>query len=323
METETLVPQFVSEKPSNRDAFFRAAAGLAGLLLLTFLVLLLYQEQSGLKMYRKSGVFQSEFGVVASPTGDSLRVFRVVHERDFPDGLQPVIGDTILKIGSENATPDYWRTAMQRAMPPDTQIVLQVSGEQGVHNYVMHARLETAANFTMLLLIDILRFLIALGFIGVGLWAFFAQPNSVPVRVFAWFCFSMTAVMISGVRIMPTYMGTVQIPYMDQVRNSLGIFALGLSVFWLHLQLLFPRPLKFVAKHRNWLIPAIYVPWVTLIVVALMEAITGFDTNLAEKISQWVLLPMLLSLVIGFVILSRRFARTEDRLEKRQLRLVF
>ncbi len=123
---------------------------------------------------------------------------------------------------------------------------------------------------------------------------------------------------------MPTYMGTIP----DSVHGSvyptaLGIFALGLSVFWLHLQLLFPRPLKFLTKHKRWIIPVIYIPWVTLIVVALLGAMTSFDTNLAEKISQWVLAPMLLSLIVGFVILSRRFARTEDRLEKRQLRLVF
>ena len=66
METEPLVPQPVHEKPSNYDAFARAAAGLAGLLLLTILVLLLFQEQSGFKVYRKSGVLQFETEQVLS-----------------------------------------------------------------------------------------------------------------------------------------------------------------------------------------------------------------------------------------------------------------
>ncbi len=91
METEPLVQQIISEKPSNRDAFFRAAAGLAGLLLLTFLVLLLFQEQSALKMFRKSGVFQSEFMKwLPLQTVIPSELSRVVHERDFPDGLQPL-----------------------------------------------------------------------------------------------------------------------------------------------------------------------------------------------------------------------------------------
>lgn len=323
METEPLVPQTVHEKPSNYDAFARAAAGLAGLLLLTILVLLLFQEQSGFKVYRKSGVLQFETEQVLSSSGDSVRVFTVVKERDFPTGKYPVKGDTILMLGEKTATPEHWRSVIQRAMPPDTILTIRVSGADGIRDFVMQARIDEPSSMLMLLVIDILRFMIALGFIGVGLWAFFAQPNLVQVRVFAWFCFAMTAVMISGVRIVPTHFATFKIPYFSELLGGLGVFALGLSVFWLHLQLLFPRPLKFMQKHKRWIIPLIYLPWVTMIVVASLTALEAINPEIAELASKWVLLPMLLSLIAGFIILSRRFVRTEDRLEKRQLRLVF
>lgn len=322
METLSIV-KAPPEKPSNWDTFARAAAGVAGLTLLIILTLLLVQEQSAIKAYRSSGIIQSEFESVVSPAGDSLRVFTIVQEKDFPSGAMPLRGDTVLLLGLDTARADFWRQTFYRVLPPDTQFHIRVSGEQGMHDFVMQASQEDSLSFLMLLVIDVLRFLIALGFIGVGLWAFFAQPNSMQVRVFAWFCFAMTSVMISGVRIMPTYYATVQIPYLDSVRENLGIFAIGLSVFWLHLQLLFPRPLPFLQRHKRWVLPLIYLPWLVIIVAAIGTAVGLLDASLAERISALVVIPMGLSLLIGFVILSRRFARTEDRLEKRQLRLVF
>ncbi len=323
METESIVPQSAHEKPSNYDAFARAAAGLAGLLLLTILVLLLFQEQSGFKVYSRSGVFQFETEQDVSESNDTVRVFTVVKERDFLDGKYPVRGDTILQIGEQPATPELWRSIMQRALPPDTVFTIRVNGPDGIRDFVMQAKVDEPSSIAMLLVIDILRFLIALGFIGVGLWAFFAQPNLVQVRVFAWFCFAMTSVMISGVHIVPAYFATFKVPYFQAVLNGLGVFALGLSVFWLHLQLLFPRPLKFMHKHKRWVVPLIYLPWIVMIVVASLAAMKALDPDIAEMTSKWILLPLLLSLITGFVILSRRFVRTEDRLEKRQLRLVF
>ena len=202
-----------------------------------------------------------------------MRVFTVVKERDFPTGEYPVKGDTILMLGEKTATPEHWRSVIQRAMPPDTILTIRVNGADGIRDFMMQARIDEPSSMLMLLVIDILRLMIALGFIGVGLWAFFAQPNLVQVRVFAWFCFAMTAVMISGVRIVPTHFATFKIPYFSELLGGLGVFALGLSVFWLHLQLLFPRPWKFLQKYKRWILTLSYLPWVTMIVVTSLTAL--------------------------------------------------
>ncbi|MCL4305317.1 SpoIIE family protein phosphatase [bacterium] len=303
-------------------AIARAAAGTAGLLLLTILAAFMAQEQSALKQYRTAGVLQSEFSAVVTATGDSVRTFSVVKPVDFPSGVYPQAGDTIIWIGAERATPDVWRSYFHRVLPPDTQIVLTVSGPQGVHDFVVRTAVERAASYFMLTLIDVLRFLIALGFIGVGLWAFFAQPNSTPVRIFAWFCFTMTAAMIAGVSVMPTYYASFRIPGLNGARQALGVFALGIPVLWLHLQFVFPRILRFVRRHRGWVYPVIYAPWAVAVIAAALASGKWMDVSLADTIATVSLAPLLVWLILGFVILFRRFRNTSDRIEKRQLRLI-
>ena len=91
-------------------------------------------------------------------------------------------GDTLTHVGGIHLTQTFWREVFARPLPPDTTIPITVNGEQGVHEYTLQAQPEQSRNVALLVFIDVLRFLIAFGFIGVGLWAFFAQPNSMPVR---------------------------------------------------------------------------------------------------------------------------------------------
>lgn len=316
-DTATLI-----DRPGAYTAIGRAVAGLAGLLLLTILVAIIAQDLSALSTYKTAGVFQSEFDMVTSEGGDTLRVFRLVDKADFPSGVFPANGDTVTRIGQDSAVPDLWRMTFQRVMPPDTDIFLTVLGEQGSHEFVMRTRLESSTNYLMLEVLEALRFLIALGFIGVGLWAFFAQPNSQQVRVFAWFCFGMTAMMMAGVNVVSDHFAAFKIPKLDEIKSGLGIFALSVSVFWLFLQLVFPRHLKFVERHKSWLFPTIFVPWIVIVIAATLEGIGVLSHSLANDIANGMIILLVLWLILGFVILARRFARAEDRLEKRQLRLV-
>lgn len=320
---ESQIKTLPIERSSTANAIGRAAAGLAGLALLVILVLGIYQERSAFKAFGSAGTFESEFNVAVNSQGDSVLVYSYVDPVDFASGLYPLKGDTVLLFGGQDATPEVWRATLQRILPPDTAITLTVRGEQGTHDFVMTTKKQTAANLFMLALIDILRFLIALGFTGVGLWAFFAQPNSVPVRVFAWFCFAMTGVMISSVNIVPDFYADFKIPFQNQIEQGMGMFSLGLIAFWLHLHLLFPRPLNFFSRHRKWILPVVYLPWVAMGTVALLATLKLIDAALAGTLTTVLLFPLLIWLIAGFVILSRRFIRTQDRLEKRQLRLVF
>ncbi len=321
-EAENPNPPSPADQPSKVVAFARMAAGLAGLGLLVVLAALILREYSGFQVYRVSGVVQSEFQYVVSPSGDSLHVFQYVNRLDFPDRPSPIEGDTVLLLGGEPALPDFWRETFLRPLPVDTQIVMTVSGEQGQHEFTLQAQVESTRSFYMLLLVDILRFMIALGFIGVGLWAFFAQPNSMPVRVFAWFCFTMTATMIAGVNVMPSYYSTFDVPGLSAIRQGIGVFALGSSVFWLHLQLVFPRILGFVGRHRAWVYPLVYAPWIVTGSLTILSWLKWVDIGIAEQIANYSVILLLIWFLAGFAILFNRFRQTHDRIEKRQLRLV-
>ncbi|MCB1059866.1 MAG: SpoIIE family protein phosphatase [Calditrichaeota bacterium] len=314
------------DKPAERVrpivVFARMAAGLAGLFLLLVLGATLLREYSGFHTFLKSGVVQSEFNTETTDAGDTVRVFTSVDPRDFPSGLYPVKGDTLTHVGGIPLTQTFWREVFARPLPPDTTIPITVNGEQGVHEYTLQAQPEQSRNVALLVFIDVLRFLIAFGFIGVGLWAFFAQPNSMPVRVFAWFCFGMTTTMISGVNIMNTFYVTIKIPGLEQVRQGLGMLALGTLVFWLHLQLVFPTVLDFVKRNAKWIYPVIYFPWLVSIVIAVLSLLNWITPDLANTVANFSVIPIFIGGALGFVILGRRFGRSKDRVEKRQLRLV-
>ncbi|MCB9357676.1 MAG: SpoIIE family protein phosphatase [Calditrichaeota bacterium] len=307
--------------PGKFVAFARVVAGGAGLLLLLVLAALMLQEQSAFKTYLSAGVYQSNFKTVQSDNGDTLHLFQSVSAVDFPDGILPQVGDTILSVNGLPAN-EAWPSLMQDVLSPGTGYPLEIGSATGVRTVTIVTALESRANLFMLGLIDLLRFMIGLGFIGVGLWAFFAQPNSTPVRVFAWFCYAMTGSMIAGVNVMPDYYATFEIPLLEQFRQFLGVFAIGLPVFWLHLQLIFPRTLEFVRRNRRWLFPVIYSPLLFVAVAAIVAAYSENFIAVAETTAQFCLVPLGLWLLIGFVILGRRFRKTPDRVEKRQLRLI-
>jgi serine phosphatase RsbU (regulator of sigma subunit) len=320
--TETVLKDKPFERESPLVIFARMAAGAAGLFLVLVLGALMLREYSAFRTYLKSGVVQSEYNTVTTDQGDTLRIFSFVDPRDFPSGLFPVEGDTITSLGDEPLTQARWRSVFGRPIPIDTVIQIKVSGEQGVHDYTLQARPERSGSVMLLISIDVLRFLIAFGFMGVGLWAFFSQPNSMPVRVFAWFCFSMTSTMIAGVNIMSGFYSTLKIPGLDEIRQALGMLALGSLIFWLHLQLVFPTVLDFVKRNGKWIYPVIYLPWAMAIAVAILSLVGWIDSTIAEIVASAAVVPIFIWGAIGFVILGRRFVKSSDRVEKRQLKLV-
>lgn len=302
------------------NTFKRSIVGLTGLLLLMVLAVFMLHEQTGLTRMRNSGTTQSDHEWHLNAIGDSVRVITRVDTTDFAPLPIPSVGDTLIRIDGKPATIEYWREVFYRVMPPDTQIVVTYQGANGTTETVMHLLPETPRTFYLLVLIDFLRFLIALCFLGVGLWAFFAQPNSSQVRVFAWFCFGMTAAMLAGVQVMDARYARFVIPYKDLITGALGTFAISIPTFWLHLQLVFPRPLGFVQRHGKWLYPVIYFPWLAMIAVNAWAALK-LPGSLSAA-ANVVFVPQIVLLLAGFAILTYRFVKATDRLEKRQLRLV-
>lgn len=302
------------------NTFKRSLVGLAGLLLLMVLAVFMLHEQTGLARMRVSGTLQSDHEWRTNAAGDSVRVLTRLDPTDFAPLPLPSVGDTLIRIDGKPATIEYWREVFYRIMPPDTQVVVTYQGGNGTTETVMHLRPDTQRTFYLLVTIDFLRFLIALCFLGVGLWAFFAQPNSSQVRIFAWFCFGMTSAMLAGVHVMDARYPSFVIPYKDLITGALGTFAIGIAAFWLHLQLVFPRPLDFVVRHGKWLYPVIYLPWLAMIVVSVLAAL-NINSNLAQT-ADLVFIPQVVLLLAGFSILTYRFVKATDRLEKRQLRLV-
>ncbi|MBK6911179.1 MAG: SpoIIE family protein phosphatase [bacterium] len=319
--TSSPAPEASGSGVSRSTELLRAFAGLVGLLLVVLLTASVWQEQSGLIRVRFAGTLQGDSEWAVRPNGDSVRVLTRLVATDFlPDPL-PAVGDTLIAISGETLTPALYRALfVERILPSDTTIALTYRGARGTVETMGHFRPDPAPTFFMTVVIDALRFLIAFAFLGVGLWAFFAQPNSQQVRVFAWFCFAMVAIMLTTVNVVDPRFATFQIPFRDTVEAILGGLAIGSATFWAHLQLLFPKPLEVCARYGRWLITLIYTPWVGFGVLTVLSSlnIIGETDSIAGVFG----LVQVALLLIGFVILGWRYRKSVDRVESRQLRLV-
>lgn len=306
---------------SRWTAFGRMAAGAVGLLLVIVVTAFLLQEKSGLERIRDVGTIQSDFSWEVSAAGDSVYVMSRIVAQDFEPDPVPAVGDTLIAISGELATTEQVRALfMKLEMPAETSATLTFRGENRTTETVIYFRPEQPRTYLMIVLIDMLRFVIAFAFLGVGLWAFFAQPNSHQVRVFAWFSFSMTGMMLSGVNVVDEGYSSFTIPYWTEIEQGLGFLSLGVATFWLHLQLVFPRPFAWYGRNAKWLLPVVYAPWLQFLLFTVLSATGVMNTD--NNLLNFMAMLQAVVLLVGFVLLAWRYHKSVDRVESRQLGLV-
>lgn len=301
------------------DNLIRMAIALFGLVLFAFVLLFFARE--GTKMHRLAicGSLRTDISDHAAP-GDTVASPVTVQRIDASDfaGLPlPAIGDTIILIDDSLATVErairLWMKPLKESTPHELVWISKASGDTLRNQTVVHG--PDPAMLRSLIVLQVLRFLVSFAFISVGLWAFFARPNVGAVRVFVLFCLAMSAFMVAGVQALSGAYATFAIPFLDQIIRILSIFATLFAAFWLHLSLLFPRPLALIER-RPWLQYVLsYGPILLYFGLGALTTITR--TNFA-----YFVLGLTVMVAAGFWILGWRARRATDLLEKRQTKLV-
>ncbi len=275
------------------------------------IVTILRYTQGGFRLdqWRRNGELASS--VV---TQDSLLIFQNVKKSDFISDEIPDPGDFIVTL---NQRPGTLNTLLEEITknPAGTEMEMTYRNASGD---TISSRIRTIKPRPELVgfisILYVLRLLISAAFLFTGFWAFSKQPSSGAVRSLALFCFAMGALVVSVFKFGYEEIDVFTIPGFDRFMEYFQTLILFIGAFWLNLQLLFPRPKRFITRHPVLAYCLIYLP------IALPVIGSIWIHNRMPGIIALVIL--LIQIVYGFVILIVYNIRTKDNLEKRQTRLV-
>jgi len=280
-----------------------------GAFLIVFLLVFFAREGTKMVTYYHSGSLETEIG----PTPDSLYAFTRLESRNFPSGVLPMAGDTLVTINDSLVTQDLVRRYFNS--PLDTSYVFPISFTSGgdtLNTNIKPFRPRTI-DYLQIALLQLLRTLIALSFLAVGFWAFLKRPYSGGVKVLTLFCYAMSTFFTFGVSALSSTFAAFEIPFYSIIRQIFFVLAVLFGAFWLHLQLLFPTTKKFIKEHALFANLLIYGPYIVLLALGILK-IPVPDSTAFIVIS--------IQITIGFVILTVTHNRAKDSLQRRQTGLV-
>jgi serine phosphatase RsbU (regulator of sigma subunit) len=291
--------------------FLKAFVLIAGLLIAVTAGIKFVQDSFRLDRWKESSELESTLDTVR----DSSLVFVKVDERDFVQPPYPQAGDTLLTLDGKKATVDTLFSEVLEN-PPGSEFKIEYKntpGDDTLRTVIRTIPVPTGLSIFVFSMF-VVRILIAVGFIVTGFWAFNKQSGSVAVRALSLFCFSMASMVVVAFRLGYEYMEVFDIPGFGYIMQAVRVLFAGLGAFWLHLQLLFPRPRKFVRSHPLLTGLLIYFPIVAILIISAFVEVVAFGI---------ILLVIIFSQIItGFVFLISHSIKTRDNLEKRQARLV-
>ncbi len=293
-----------------RQKFIKGAIIGLGVFLLACMLIFFIRDCTKIDTWRKSGDLRSLLNC-----RDSLVTFSWVDQADFLASPFPSSGDTILFINDSAATKTCIDYFLQTTNPPGKTFTLTFVHDGVLEKTTIQTSKVKPADFLGVLILHLLRYLIAFSFVLVGSWAYLKRSHSSAVRVLALFCFAMTAVMLANVRILDELFATFQIPFTDLLHRILNTLALFFGSFWLNLQLLFPRPNRFVTRYPSLAYGLCYLPTIAAIVLK----VAAKDEKLSGLYIGILIIIMLLS---GLFFLVRNYFTSRNSLEKRQVKLV-
>ncbi len=282
-----------------------------GLFLLLYQFVFFAQEGQRLIAWIPSGNLNLS---ITGPEELGPWTLREVGKIDLVDGLAPEVGDSLLAIQTANG--DSLLLAELRSMAVPAGEVMHFTLKRGEDSWrcsLAHVPHETQSVVAMIAL-EIVRFLITIGFLAVGLWALSKRPELAGVRALALFSISMPALMLAGVSLGFERLPAFTIPGQAIIDAGLGLLISGISVFWLNLQLYFPKPLKWIQRRTLAKHLLIYLPQILIL------AITIVDETALEN---WLFTVVMSSqFFLGFILLHVRRRRSQEAMERRQLSLV-
>jgi len=283
---------------------------LAGSVSILIALAFFYQEISNFLTWKSSGIIDTGFAT----ENDSTVIFNRIDSADFETLPLPDSGDPIIAMDDTSASLDYLRDDIYRGFPPGKKLILRYLHDNDTLSAIIRTRPVEKSEILQDLPITSLRLLIVLGYIAVGFWAFIKRPDSGAIRALALFCIAMANFLITALIINRDNIIGLQFPYIDVLLSILNSIAIFLGGFWLNLQLLFPKPSKFITGHRVLAYSACYLP-----VAVLIPSLLVFESNLTGGA---IIAVITIQICAGFIILARNYIKASDPLEKRQTRLV-
>jgi serine phosphatase RsbU (regulator of sigma subunit) len=294
----------------------KSFTGLIGLALFGYLFVFYAAEATKVWNAQRSGTFQSGLRRL----NDSTFVFEQVDLRDFPEPPVPRAGDTLVTVADSAATRDVVTRHLNSPLPPGTEVPYSFRQDgQELHGY-MRLTLLDAQEVLLIWVLQAVRFLTTLLFVSVALWAFFKRPDSAGVRTLALFSFAMAAFLMAAVQVMGDTFATFRIPFVEVIHEILEDFSIFFGAFWLNLALLFPRPHRFLRKRPAPAHLLCYLP--VLLILAVYGVRRMFGHAAGADFGHWIMAVLALQIIVGLLILATRNVRQDDRVEKRQIRLV-
>ncbi len=293
-------------------AFLRLLTGAIFLLgIALFFYQIVYFTREGTKMvrYYRMGSVQSEL----KPTEDSIYVFSQVYTSDFTTDLHPAEGDTLVAVNDSLAAPERVIRYMQSPLKPGMEFPIRFVHQGDTLQTVIRAEPPKPGLFYQILLLQIIRTLLALGFISVALWAFLKRSDSAGIRVLVLFCLSMASFFTFAVSVLSGRYAAFEIPGMSVFQIVYGLMTVNFGAFWLNLQLLFPRPKKILQDHP---VPVYLICYAPAPIVLILQL-------LGMQIAPMIFIGIIaLQMTIGFLILANSRRRARENLERRQTTLV-
>ena len=273
--------------------------------------ILLYFASEGTKHHN-----YQHFGTVISNvrvTPDSLLIFSDVEPADFISTFTPDVGDTLVTIGDSAALYSVWNNTFHTTEAPGKDFSLVFKNGGLDYSSIVRTRQPDKIDIVQLLILNILRFVVAIAFVVVGIWAYFQRSDSGGIRALTFFSYSMALFLVTSVSVLHARYAAFDIP-LQTVWINLGNYLVPyFSAFWLNLQLLFPHPHKFI---RNRPVLAYLLCYAPATLFHLVYEFTGAASQLI------VFLIITVQIVAGFVVLGYSYSKSRDTLERRQMRLV-
>jgi sigma-B regulation protein RsbU (phosphoserine phosphatase) len=291
------------------DKFLKGLIFFFGVLFLLFVMVNCAREGTKMVTYHQQGSLES--GLFCSP--DSILFFSRIEASEFPSPPVPIPTDTLIAFADTTLNCTWIMQEFGKPVEPDLDYTIVFVHEGDTLQSVIRATRPTTSAFVQLLILQITRFLLVLSFLGVGFWAFIKRPDSAGVRTLALFCFGMAGFFTFAVSALSSRFATFEIPLADVIATILRLVTANLGAFWINLQLIFPRPKRFIQNHPVWAYSLCYAPLTIILIISLL----GFDLP-----STTPFIIFSLQLTIGFIILGFSYVRTREGIEKRQVALV-
>lgn len=289
-----------------------------GVVILLFNLVYFTREATKVVSYKKSGTIVTE----TSTVGDSVEVIRLLDTADFLGPVYPAIGDTVITVNDTSVIVqedsvtviNRWNTNFYAPLEPGRIVPIEFLHEGRVFRAEVMTRIPSADTFFNILALQIVRFLLSISFVAVGLWAFLKRGGSGGVRALVMFCYAMSAFFVFAVWVLSSRYSSFEIPIHNVFSNIFNYIIPFFGAFWLNLQLLFPRPKRFIKEKPVLAYSVCYTPMILILILDYL----GVES--LNYVASLIILPG--QVFAGFFILGYSYNKAADSLEKRQTHLV-